>query len=489
MQVLQRAKERVAVLVPRRTSGRSRPGARLFRHVRIRLTLWYSTVLACALLLVSASFFLGARKFLYTPIEQSISHQAMLMAQLWQQHPDENCDPPQQALPPLPPETRRIFTSAGSFSYTVCYDAQMKILHTSQEDLPAAFVSGNPAVAQVVQGGRLQSSSVDSNEAEGRIYSYAAPVFDAQHQHLIGIVLVGRPVGEVDRTLNALLTLLIIVSVLILAGASLGGLFLASRALQPTREAFSKQQRFIADVSHELRTPLTFLCANAEILLDEREHFSADDVSLLEDIYREANHMNALATNMLALARLDAEESHQHFEHDIVNLSSLAEKIAHQGRALAAKKGVEIQVENDGPVIVVGDPTLLEQAVLVLVDNALKYNRANGKISIRTSREQGNAYLVVEDTGIGIASESLSRLGERFYRVDKARSRATGGTGLGLSIAYGIARTHKGSLCLSSEPSVGTTATLSLPALPESSSEELTKPKVQNRHDSSTPVG
>jgi len=105
----------------------------------------------------------------------------------------------------------------------------------------------------------------------------------------------------------------------------------------------------------------------------------------------------------------------------------------------------------------------LEQAVLVVLDNAIKYNRPDGRVTVRTSVSNGQARLEVIDTGIGIAAEYLSRLGERFYRVDKARSREGGGTGLGLSIAQRIAAIHNGRLTLASVPNQGTTATLLFP--------------------------
>jgi signal transduction histidine kinase len=113
--------------------------------------------------------------------------------------------------------------------------------------------------------------------------------------------------------------------------------------------------------------------------------------------------------------------------------------------------------------LVIGDLTLLEQAVLALLDNAIKYNCHGGQVTVQTEQKQGQAILEVCDTGIGIAGEHLPHLGERFYRVDKARSRQAGGTGLGLSIAQGIAMAHGGTLTLTSIPDHGTTVTLALP--------------------------
>jgi signal transduction histidine kinase len=166
---------------------------------------------------------------------------------------------------------------------------------------------------------------------------------------------------------------------------------------------------------------------------------------------------------MLTLARLDNRSPHQ--EYEVVNLVDVALAGARRVQALADQMGISVQVEHTGTPYVIGDPMMLEQAVLVLLDNAIKYNRRGGHVTVRTAMQQEQALLEVGDTGIGIAAEHLSHLGERFYRVDKARSREAGGTGLGLSIASGIAVAHRGTLTLTSALEQGTTATLLLPAL------------------------
>jgi signal transduction histidine kinase len=130
---------------------------------------------------------------------------------------------------------------------------------------------------------------------------------------------------------------------------------------------------------------------------------------------------------------------------------------------VADQMGVSIGVESNVAAVVIGDPTLLEQALLALLDNAIKYNRRGGRVMVRTAVKDEQALLEVSDTGIGIAAEHLPNLGERFYRVDKARSREAGGTGLGLSIVRSIAVAHGGTLTLTSVPEQGTTVTLMLP--------------------------
>jgi signal transduction histidine kinase len=238
-------------------------------------------------------------------------------------------------------------------------------------------------------------------------------------------------------------------------------LFLSKHALAPARLAWTNQQRFIADASHELRMPLTLLRANAEVLLRGRERLEAEDAALLEDSVAETNHMARLLNNMLTFARLDSSSSHR--EHEVLNLTDVTLAGVRRVQALADQVEISMQVEANEKTVVIGDPAQLEQAVLALLDNAIKYNRQGGRITVRTAVKDEQTLLEVEDTGIGMAAEHLSHLGERFYRVDKARSREAGGTGLGLSIVRSIAVVHGGTLTITSVPEQGTTVTFTLP--------------------------
>jgi signal transduction histidine kinase len=276
------------------------------------------------------------------------------------------------------------------------------------------------------------------------------------------VVQVAESVEPEESALQVLLTLLLIGAIVVLLLAGVGGYFLANRALIPARLAFSRQQRFIADASHELRTPLTLLRADAEVLLYDKERLGTEDTMLLENITTEANHMSTLLSSMLTLARLDAGKQHQ--EYEVVHLDELARAGMQRVSAFASQSGITLRVEKSSAAMVIGDPMLLEQALLVVLDNAVKYNRTGGSVTLRTSSSNGQARLEIMDTGIGIPAEHLPHLGERFYRVDKARSRAAGGNGLGLSIAQHVLSLHGGSLTLASTPGQGTLVTFTLPA-------------------------
>src|SRR5215471_9989256 len=433
------------------------PETALFHGLRIRLTLWYCGVLGAALVLFSVILYLGVQYFLLTPVENDTAAHAFAHVGQWIRiSPERACS---QFGPPGgfgPPTGQGIFFS----ELVACYDQSGSLIQNKYtEKLPPAFLSNTLAKMALKEG--MASDTVDAGGTTGLIYRYALVVPNPTGSGNAGVVQIGESIQNQQNALSLLLTLLLSVGGVALLGAGLGGLFLANRALAPARLAWTRQQRFIADAAHELRTPLTLLRADAEVLLRSREQLAAEDAMLLEDIVAEANHMTNLSSNLLTLARLDNKTSHQ--EHEVVNLAEIAHAGVRRIQALADQSEISIQEESNDTALVIGDPILLEQAVLALLDNAIKYNRHNGHVRVRTSMKQGQALLEVCDTGIGIAPEHLPHLGERFYRVDKSRSREAGGTGLGLSIARSIAIAHGGSLTLASVPEQGMTVLLRLP--------------------------
>jgi len=433
-------------------------GSAMFQGLRIRLTLWYCGVLGVALLLFGVALYFGTQYFLLTPIESDAAMHAQVHQNEW------FTDSAARACPSLGQQGQFGSPPGQGFQrpeQVACFDQNGSLLPgQSTTGLPSAFLT-NTLVKQALQTGQPVHDIVDAGGTTGQIYRYALVVPNQAGGGNAGVVRIGESVQAQGSALSLLLTLLLGIGGVALLGAGLGGLFLANRSLAPARLAWANQQRFIADASHELRTPLTLLRADAEVLLRGRERLEAEDAALLEDIVIEANRMTRLSNSLLTLARLDNTALHR--EHEVVDLVELAQKGARRVQALAEQSGIMLQMENAGTPYVIGDPMLLEQAVLVLLDNAIKYNRSGGRVIVRTESKDELALLEVNDNGFGIATEHLQRLGERFYRVDKARSREAGGTGLGLSIARSIARTHGGWLSFSSTPEQGTTVTLSLP--------------------------
>jgi signal transduction histidine kinase len=435
------------------------PEAALFHGLRIRLTLWYCLVLGLALVLFCVILYFGVQYFLLTPVEDDATAHAYAHVGQWLRiSPDRACSQygPQGGLGP-PPPSQGIFMS----ELVACYDQNGSLKQNANtEDYPSAFLNNNLA-KMALRKGQPVSDTVDGGGTNGQIYRFALTVPNPAGNGNVGVVMIGESIQNQENALSLLLTLMLIVGGVALIGAGLGGLFLANRALEPARLAWARQQRFIADAAHELRTPLTLLRADAEVLLRSREQLVPEDAMLLEDIVAEASHMGRLSSNLLTLARLDNRSAHQ--EQEVVNLTDVASAAVRRIQALADQAEISLQVESSDIAVVIGDPMLLEQAVLALLDNAIKYNRRGGHVLVQTSAKQEQALIEVSDTGIGIAAEHLPHLGERFYRVDKARSREAGGTGLGLSIARSIASAHGGTLTLTSVPEQGTTVMMRLP--------------------------
>jgi two-component system, OmpR family, sensor kinase len=237
--------------------------------------------------------------------------------------------------------------------------------------------------------------------------------------------------------------------------------------LERLERLFNAQRRFLADVSHELRTPLTTIRGNVDLL---RRMGGADPTSL-DAIQSEAERMSRLVGDLLLLAQSDAGTLP--LGRNPVELDTLLLEVFRESQVLAG--GVQLHIGEIDQAVVNGDRDRLKQLLLNLVSNAIKFTPDGGQVSLGLSRAAGNwARLVVTDTGVGIPASELPFIFERFYRVDKARSRAAGGAGLGLAIAQRIAQVHGGRIEASSSGS-GSTFCVWLPLAPERTVIEGTK--------------
>ncbi len=225
-------------------------------------------------------------------------------------------------------------------------------------------------------------------------------------------------------------------------------------------KAEQMRREFTANVSHELKTPLHAISGYAELL--KNDMVKREDVSpFAGKIYDEAQRMTQLVEDIISLSRLD--EGAKDMERERTDLYGLAEKAVKslEPEADAARVTMEL---SGGPADVEGVPQLLYSIVYNLCDNAIKYNREGGKVTVRVAAEERKTILTVSDTGIGIGKEHQERIFERFYRVDRSHSRAVGGTGLGLSIVKHAAIIHNAKITLDSEAGRGTTVTVEFPA-------------------------
>jgi heavy metal sensor kinase len=227
--------------------------------------------------------------------------------------------------------------------------------------------------------------------------------------------------------------------------------------------SFTEIRRFTADASHELRTPLTVLRTEVEVALGKSLTI-AEHEQRLGSILEELVRMSRLTDQLLTLSRRDAGV--EHFDIAPLDLHSLVAGVVEAMRPLAEVKGVSLQIDGVGSNQMSGDEGRLRQIFINLLDNALKYTSAGGTVTVRLGQRDDFNVVVVEDTGIGISAEHLPRVFDRFYRVDKARSRSEGGTGLGLSIAQSIVKAHAGMIEMASTVGQGTVCTVTFPLEP-----------------------
>lgn len=333
----------------------------------------------------------------------------------------------------------------------------------------------------------------------------------------VGAVNVGEPLIQLNQTLSHVRRLLSIGALLGVAASAFLGWVLAGRALRPvdrirlaaaniaeesrvgaalstrlevgqsedelTRLArtfnrmldrlqvtFEGQRRFIADASHELRTPLTAIRGNVDVLARQLDHDrmgSSDLSETLDDLRRESARMSRLVEDLLLLARTDSVPA------DAVRITSVriddvgAEAIRVAG---GLANGQRLVLSAPGPVKAIADRDRSLQVALILVENAIRHTPPGGEIELAVWGDRTTATMAVRDTGQGIAPEHLPHIFDRFYRADASRQRGSGGTGLGLAIARAIVQNQRGTIEVRSELGLGSTFTVTLPAVTQSSS-------------------
>jgi len=233
-----------------------------------------------------------------------------------------------------------------------------------------------------------------------------------------------------------------------------------NRMIERLEEAFHHIRRFSADVSHELRTPLTIMRGELESVV-QNPIIDSEAREALGAVLEETVRLSKIVDQLLIMSRLDAGEAF--VEVSRFDFSELVKSTVEHMRLLAEEKKLSVKVEAADPVHVEGDPSRLQQVVVNLLDNAIKYTPENGSVSVKVCAEADKAVLTVADSGIGISQEAQAHIFERFYRTDKARSRQMGGTGLGLSIVKSIGVAHGGLVSVQSAEGYGSTFRFEIP--------------------------
>ena len=233
-----------------------------------------------------------------------------------------------------------------------------------------------------------------------------------------------------------------------------------NRMIARLDDAFQNSKRFVADASHDLRTPLTILRGELESLVDD-QHLDDALRGRLASLLEEAIHLSKIVQQLFTLTQLDSGEQRKDWKR--FDLAELARTTADQMSLLAEDKRIALTCNADEPSYIQGDRSRIKQVIVNLLDNAIKYTPATGKVQVSVHGVNGHAVLEVQDTGIGIPPESLPHVFERFYRVDKARSADAESTGLGLSIVKAICAAHGAEVEAVSIPGTGSRFVIKLP--------------------------
>lgn len=479
---------------------------------RWKLTLWYSGIVALSLLAFSMILYLSVRSSLYNTLDESLKQDAQYIHTMMQQK-----QPQHRKLPKLKRNERKKLKEEISRDKEPAQQPDSTAAAESAEEREALEVWGD-VYRHVLLNPKNNLVQVKSEEGEilfrsdnllpdTLVYpalgkglgltdvnladrSYRVVVLDAADMD----IAVGYPSNDIQTILNQLFSMLLYLVPAVLLVAIAGGWLLARAALRPVNQivettkditahnleqripepagedemrrlvqtlngmidrlqtSFAQIRQFTADASHELRTPLTILTGELELAIRTEqtpERYRRVLSSSLDEVLRLSNIVNKL----LLLSR--AEAGSLDLGHEPVHLKTLLEEVVEDAEVLALTKQITVSFIADDDVVVLGDDARLHELFLNLVDNAIKYSNNNGTLGIALEHRDGSAIVTLRDTGIGIAQEDLNRIFNRFYRVDKARSRQIGGSGLGLAICKWIAEAHHGSITVNSTIGVG----------------------------------
>ena len=328
-------------------------------------------------------------------------------------------------------------------------------LHVFHGERPlGAILLDTQGVRQALRTQKEQCCSVHQYKGQDYLV-YTRPLW--ANGKVVGAVQTSISEHQYEGTMSTLLQSLLVVALLGLVTSGGISVVLVRRALQPIRTAIQRQRDFVADAAHELRTPLAIMRTVGEVGLADAS--SEDQQATIEQMLAENRHLTRLVDDLSLLARTDTDA--MALDRSPVDLSSLVTETAAELGPLAEGNGVALTADAEGNIQVQGDVVRLRQLLLILLDNALKHTPAGGTVSVRLHPHHGRARLQVIDSGPGIDPNDLSRIFDRFYQADQARTGK--GSGLGLAIGKWIAEAHGGQIQAGNASPNGAIFTVTLP--------------------------
>jgi len=458
----------------------------LSSRIKVRLTLWYIIILALVLIFFSGTLYWSMENYIHDRVRKQLQIQAEKVLREASKEEQNDNEP---YLLTLEEELEEIIFKGTISAF---YNQSGKLL------MGKYVTKVTPKVIKPAESDFLIELE-DSGSDEKWV---VVTVIAKNKQDAIGYLRLARSLADEEATLNKLITILILGIPLTLLLASSGGYFLAYKALKPIdqisktaqaishsnlskrivaknsddetgrlidtlndllnrlEEAFSREKRFTSDASHELRTPIAIIRVHAEENLKEKRS-TKEYRHALKVIHKQTDYMSHLVGQLLLLARSDMNQ--QPIEKEDLNFTELIEIVIEEMEELALKKSINIAFKVEQGLSLYGDQSMLTQLLINLLDNSIKYTPPKGSIAVNAKAENNQIKIEIKDSGIGISKEDQAYIFDRFYRVDKSRSRASGGSGLGLSICQWIVKIHKGNIEIESEIKQGSTFTICLP--------------------------
>ena len=462
------------------------------RSLKFRLVTWYAGLLAGLLVLFGFSVDLGLRHYLEWTLRESLSQQAKQIGEAWLG------DVGVSGESYVAEEINEHFSPRVSDRFVRITRDDGGVMYLSDEPESKRF---DPSLVPPFKAPAGQESLREAHLTEDSELMIFAMPFTAKNGARY-VIEVGSSNQEIERVLHGLLLAIAIGLPAMVAIAIAGGYLLMRRALRPVDEitqsaeritsrnlserlpapqtgdelerlsvalnrmiarldeSFQHVHRFSADASHELRTPLTILRGELEAAAQQPQ-ITPELRETLGSALEETERLSRIVESLMAISRLDAGEARVELAH--FDLAELTSGTTEQMRLLAEDKDIALRCEAERQVRVEGDRARLKQVIVNLVDNAIKYTPAGGIVGVKVQASNGRAVLEVNDNGVGIPPEALPHIFERFYRVDKARSRQMGGAGLGLSIVKAIVTAHGGQVKVESVEGRGSRFLVELP--------------------------
>lgn len=448
---------------------------KLFRHSRWQLTVWYTSVMSVVLSLSALGVYeaiahahrvtadrelKSVAETIHNALEKTLTTDGQIDTVSPSLLPNlcvagEGC--------PVPFEPSR-----GHYSETLYQSSYyIRVLDPTGELMATAGIY--PAGLPIVDTEPAWQTLQDMEGNEYRQIALSIEILDGDD--LLATLLVGRSFEDFAHYLSAIRWIILLSLPITMGLIAIASWWLAGLALKPVQLSYQKIQQFTADAAHELRTPLTAVQATAESVMRLSTISDADAREMLQVTTRQTQRLTTLVSDLLLLSRLDI---HRPVKMSPCCLQDILSDIEEELAALALSSNIQLVLDQPTKpcLVVIGHEAHLYRLMLNVVSNALQHTLADGKVLIQLrhnvrhtfpEREKRQALITVEDTGVGIIPEEQQRIFDRFYRVEKGRSRQSGGSGLGLSISLAIAHTHGGDIQVQSQPGKGSAFTITLP--------------------------